>query len=203
MNGDKAPTMSRAHCTSRRWSRAGFTLIEILIVVSIIGLMAVIALPNLDYTRYRVDSAVQGLGASLLAAQRAAVTRQHDVIILFDPGDNSVRIHEDLNDNRTVDPGELLRAIPFGEQIVLGRGSAAPFAAVGPGPVTFTKRVNGVPMVSFHRNGAASEYGGVYFTSTRGLQGGHASDARLLVIERATGRVTRYRYTGAAWLEVN
>jgi prepilin-type N-terminal cleavage/methylation domain-containing protein len=203
MNGDEAPTMSRARSTSRRRSRAGFTLIEIVIVVSIIGLMAVIALPSLDYTRYRLDSAVQGLGATLLAAQRAAVTRQHDVIVLFDASDNSVRIHEDLNDNRTVDPGELLRAIPFGEQIVLGRGSATPFSAVGPGPVTFTKRVHGVPMVSFHRNGAASEYGGVYFTSTRALQGGHTSDARLLVIERATGRVTRYRYTGTTWLEEN
>jgi hypothetical protein len=121
--------------------------------------------------------------------------------VLFDASNNTVRIHEDLNDNRTVDPGELMRAIPFGEQVVLGQGSAPPYASVGPGPVTFTKRVNGVPMVSFHRNGAASEYGGVYFTSSRALQGGHVSDARLLVIERATGRVTRYRYTGATWVE--
>jgi prepilin-type N-terminal cleavage/methylation domain-containing protein len=195
--------MARARSTSRRWSREGFTLLEILIVVSIVGIMTVIALPNLDYTRYRVESAVQGLGASLLAAQRTAVTQQHDVVVLFDAGNHSVRVHQDLNDNRTVDAGELLRSISLGDQIVLGRGDAAPFAAVGPGPVTFTKRVSGLPMVSFHRNGAASEYGGVYLTSTRALQGGHASDARLLVIERATGRVTRYRYTGTSWVEAH
>ena len=202
---DDQTTMSRHLPAFRRPSSPGFTLVEILIVMTIIGVVAAMALPSIDYTRYRIDSAMRGVATSLLSAQRAAVTRQHDMIILVDASNNTIRIHDDRNDNRVMDSDERVRAIPLGDQVVLGQGPAPSYSGVGAGPVTFIKQLNGVPALTFHRNGAASEYGGFYLTSRRALGGGsvHASDARLLVVERSTGRVTRYRYNGSAWVEAS
>jgi prepilin-type N-terminal cleavage/methylation domain-containing protein len=184
-----------------RLNRRGFTMVEMLIVVTLIGLLAGIALPRVDYARYRVDSAMRGVGTALIGAQRWAVTRQHDVVILFDESNNVVRIHDDLNNNQEMDEGERVRGVPLGDQVVLSRGSATAHA-VGTGPVTFTKQVAGLPALTFHRNGAGSEYGGVYLTSRRAAQNPeNVTDSRLLLVERATGRVTWYRYNGSTWTE--
>jgi len=87
----------------------------------------------------------------------------------------------------------------MGEQVVIGLGTA-PAHAVGPGPITFTKRVAGELAVTFHRNGSASERGGIYLTTRRAMQGGgNQSDNRLIEIERSTGRVSWYTFRGGSW----
>jgi hypothetical protein len=108
-------------------------------------------------------------------------------------------VHEDVNNNQQHDPGELIRAIPMGDQVAIGRGNA-PAHPVGNGPVTLVKQIDGVPALTFHRNGSASEMGGIYLTSQRAINtGGHPEDTRLLEIERATGRVSWWRYLASSW----
>jgi hypothetical protein len=159
----------------------------------------VIALPRINVTRYQIDSGMRSLGSGMQAAQRRAISRQHDIIVFFDVNNQIVRVHEDRDNNGQVDTGELIRALPIGDKVVLGRGNA-PAHPIGAGPVTFTKQISNIPAVTFHRNGAASEQGGVYMTSRRALNtGAHPEDTRLLEIERATGRVSWHRYTGSAW----
>lgn len=190
------PVCARGTCL--KW-RAGFTLLELLMVLGIIGITAAIALPQIDYTRFRVDSSMRAVGSSLLGAQRLAVTRQHDVIILIDQNSHSFRIVEDANNNGRVDDGERTRGIPLGEQVVIGRGGAPAFR-VGASPVTFTKQVGGIPALTFHRNGSASEAGGVYLTSVRATKSSsYNSDTRLVEVERATGRVMWYRFVSSNW----
>ncbi len=177
-------------------TRSGVTLIELLIVVVIIGIVAAFALPRFDYTKYRIESSMRGVGTTLLSAQRRAVTAQHDVVITFDAGTNAIRVIEDANNNGLLDAGERTRGVPLGEQVVLSAGGA-PAHPVGLGPVTFKKKFAGLPALTYHRNGSASERGGVYLTSRRAvLSGTHANDTRLLEIERSTGRVSWHRYNG-------
>lgn len=194
--------MATAYHRLRHRNQAGMTLIELVLVVSIIGIVAAFALPKIDYARYRVDSSMRGVGTALLSAQRRAVSGQYDVIVTFNQSTNGISIHEDMNNNGAVDGNERTRGIPMGEQIVIGRGSAAPHA-VGPGPITFTKVVGGLPAVTFHRNGSASERGGVYLTTGRAMAGGGSpTDNRLVHIERSTGRVSWFIYRSGSWERV-
>ena len=182
-----------------RTASAGFTLIEMLIVLTLIGLVLGIALPKIDVTHYRVESSMQGVGMVLLSAERQAITQQHDIILTFDQANNVIHIHEDKNNNAVVDPGERVHGVSLGEGIVFGRG-AAPARPMGPGPVVFTKIINGFPALVFHRDGSASEAGGFYLTSIRAATSGqHTEDSRSIEIERATGRAMWYKYGAPAW----
>jgi prepilin-type N-terminal cleavage/methylation domain-containing protein len=177
---------------------SGVTLVELLIVVAIIGIVAGIALPRINLTRFRVDGAMQSAGIVLLGAQRLAATRQHDVIVGFDQANGTIRVHQDANNNGLIDGGEAVTTRELGELVVFGRAGAAAHA-VGAAAVTFTQTRGGLLAVTFHRNGSASEYGGVYITSRRAVLAGLATDTRLLEIERSTGRTSWYRYNNG-WI---
>jgi len=180
-------------------SETGVTLIELVIVVTLIGIIAAFAIPKIDYAKYRVDSSMRGVGSALLSAQRRAVSAQHDVIVIFDASQSSIRIHEDMNNDGTVNGNERTRGVPLGDQVVIGR-AGVPVHTIGAGPITFTKRIGGLPAVTFHRNGSASERGGVYLTSRRAQQGGsNQSDNRVIEIERSTGRVSWFMYRSGSW----
>ncbi len=172
----------------------GVTIIELLIVLAIIGVVVALALPRIDVARYKLNAGMRIVGTGLLTAQRRAVSVQHDVIVTFNQTTHVISMFEDANNNGTRDAGERTRAISQGEGVLIGRG-ATPSHAVGAGPVTFTQTVGGLPAVTFHRNGSASEYGGVYLTSRRAIQtGSHVEDTRLITVERATGRASWFNY---------
>src|SRR5215510_12997487 len=57
---------------------------QLLVVLTAIGIITLIALPQIHPGTARVDSAVQSLATTLYAARREAVTHRHDVAIAFD-----------------------------------------------------------------------------------------------------------------------
>lgn len=181
-------------------SRDGFTLVELLAVMTVSVVLMAIAMPYIDVADHRAEQAATEIRSMLIGAQQYAVLHQHDVAVILNPSARTVSVHLDEDSDGTQDAGEGVRGYVLPEGIVMGRG-LTPAAGVGGADVSFAK-ASGVPTVRFHRNGSASEAGWLYLTTARALTASEfVSDTRLLTVGRATGRVERVRYTGATWTE--
>jgi hypothetical protein len=195
---------SRGPTTSQRPSPLGFTSVEMLTVIVLVGVVAAIAFNRVDLNRLHVNTATQAITTTMVTAQREAITKQHDVIVTFDAGRRSLRMIWDLNNDGDPDPGEHVRPVPLGDRVTFGLGGAPP-RGFGSNPINFNHVVGGLPALIFHRNGSASGVGGFYLTTDRAVTaagGGstaHAIDTRAVEIVRATGRTEWYRYDGAGW----
>lgn len=171
---------------------AGFTIVEMIVVLVIAGILTTMALPRFSLTRYRMDGAVRGMATTMIYAQRVAVKRQHNVVVRFDVTEGLVRIHQDDDNDGTVDSGERERVVRLQEGVLFGLEDA-PARGMGSDAVSFSAD-GGMPAVTFHRNGSTNEEGGFYLTSERAYHGDHPGDARAVEISRSTGRVAWYRY---------
>jgi prepilin-type N-terminal cleavage/methylation domain-containing protein len=181
------------------WQQAhprGFTLVEVLITLALIAIVAGMAIPRLDFTKYRSDAAARLIRSTLQQAQRLAIQRQFDVVVSFDTVKNRMRTAEDANDDGTVASSERVTWRPLEEGSVFGKPPAGISGAVG-GAVAGTgvKSITSMPSVVFHRDGAASGSIEIYITSKRQK----SSDFRALQVTQSTGRVDWYRYVGTAW----
>ena len=193
------PGRSEAVCRCISNSSRGFSLPELLVVLLIVSILSAIIVPAIEVVRYEVDGAARASMGALMAAQRVAVKRQHDVIVVFDTDATQIRIHQDGDNDGAVDAGERVRTVVLEDGVRFGRGSA-PALDGYTSAVSFTETSQGMPAVRFIRSGSATEGGAFYLTSRRDLpSGSHPGDARMVRVNRATGRVTWYEYTGSAW----
>lgn len=179
-------------------SRAGYSLAELMVVVVIIGIALALAAPRVNLSRTRTEASVHTVASALMAAQRAAVGSQHDVVVAFDQAQGRLRIHHDVDNDGVMDAGERVRWELLGRGVTFGRGGAGTLAQLGAGPVSFTRTQNGLRAVTFSRSGSASEEGGAYL-ATAGPATPPASASRAVVVDRATGRAVAWRYTPSGW----
>jgi type IV fimbrial biogenesis protein FimT len=100
--------MDGATMNKIRRNTKGFTLVELMIVITILGLVAVLSVPN--YQRFmqgwRLDGETQHLASALRTARSAAVMKNIDVVFTFDPDANTYSWFEDTNGNGNLDNGE-------------------------------------------------------------------------------------------------
>jgi prepilin-type N-terminal cleavage/methylation domain-containing protein len=176
--------------------RPGFTLIEVVIVLVLIGVMVTWAMPRIDVVQMRVRAAEQQVSTTLLAAQQRAVLKQHDVRVLFDTTRTYMLIHDDRNNDGDRDVGEEQRLTEIAEGV---RFTAVGTPGAATAAVTFAVGPEGFPELTFHRGGFGSANGQVYIGTRRSETGQTMTDARRLDVERATGRVTRWHIAGGAW----
>ena len=188
--------------SSRSTLRPAFTLIELLVVIVMIGIVLSIAVWKIDIARYQINGDEQVVGSALISAQRQAIAKQHNVIVVFDQANSVMRIVSDDNNNGKADPTEASRSVQLGDRVRYGLGYA-PAMSWGSSGISFTltESGSGLPAVTFYRNGSASESKGVYLCSTRSLTDAKfASDVRAIHVERATGRAEWWHYDGSTWV---
>ncbi|MEQ9569765.1 MAG: type II secretion system protein [Longimicrobiales bacterium] len=196
--------MTPAHppSTNRRVrlrGQRGFTLVEMLTVMALLVVIMGIALPNIDVARFRLDGEVQSLALMINSSQRLAVLRQYDIVLAFDDTEQRIRLHHDTDKDGVVDTGEEVRFIQLEDEVVFGRGGANALPEGGAN-VTFTEVQDGLPSMTFRRNGSASENGVIYLTSLLASRAaGHSEHTRAIAIERATGQVTCMSYRTSSW----
>jgi prepilin-type N-terminal cleavage/methylation domain-containing protein len=184
-----------------RHGNHGFTLIELLMVIVIIGTLTGILVPRIDVAHYQVNSVVQALSTTMAAAQREAITKQHDIILTFDDANREVRLVWDADSDGDIDLGERVKAVPVEERVMFGLGGA-PARPFGEEAINFNKVVDGLPALTFHRNGSASGVGGFYLTTVAAQNGAgdRSRDTRAVEIVRATGRTEWWRFNGSEWI---
>ena len=176
--------------------RAGFTLLELLIVLVIMSTLLTLSIPRLDIAKRRADGAAQIIRGALQLAQRNALTRQHDILVSFDTTRGRIRIAWDANNDGSVGVSETITWRGLNDGARFRAPTAGMVNQIG-GSVRGTgiRSVTGMPTIAFRRDGAASGDVEVYFAGGSG----RPQDFRVISIVQATGRSDWFRYNGKIW----
>ncbi len=189
-------TVEGSPAGSRRASRDGFSLIEMVMVLGVIAIITSIAVPRFDYMRFRIDAAARQVRSTMQKAQRMGVQRQYNIVVSFDQVNQSIRVLEDVNNNGVVDVNENRYWYPLPEGAMFEPppaviSLAGSTAIIGPDLTTS----DGMVSVIFRRDGSASSDLEVYV----GTQSLLARNFRGVQVTKATGRSDWYRYVDSVW----
>lgn len=173
--------------------RRGFTLIEILLVIALIGLFAGWAVTRVNLSGYRIDAAARMVQNTIIGAQQTAITRATDVTVRFDRQNQRIELRFLLNGSERV----VTRPLPENAAFLMPSlgidGSAADFVA-GAG-VTVTGNTY-TRDVLFAANGTVPKGDFVIYLGTNADR---PNDQRALAVKGATARVTFWTHNGGAW----
>jgi hypothetical protein len=158
-----------------------------------------IAVPRLDFSRYRIDAAAQNVRSVLMQAQRTALIRQYDVTVSIDTAAQALRTAEDVNNDGVIQPNEHKRTYSLNDGMIFlvppkGLDTTVTKPLIGP----HLGSLGGLPTVTFHRDGATTTDLQLYI----GTPAGSDPAYRAIRLDHATGRTDWYRYNTAAgkWL---
>lgn len=176
----------------RPTGRAGVTLIELLIVITMIGILTGIMASKLDWKRYEVESMGRGVLADIALAQRTAVSLQNDVrVTVLSP--TRIQFHEDGDNDGGIDAGERVTYRVLEPGYAFGQGSTPGV----PAPADGTE----LTAVVFRRDGTANRNGTFYIAF--GATGSACKYCRAVAVQRSTGRVTLYSLATGSWKRLN
>lgn len=186
----RTPTSMRFPSTSPRPVRAGFTILELAVVLVLTGIVIALAVPRIDVARYKADTVVTTVRSVLQQAQRASLVNQHDVIISFDIAGNRIRTAWDKNNDHQVTSDERVtwRMLSDGNRFGAPPIGIHDSTVLAPVLGTGLKTVNEMPSVTFHRDGSLSSDLEIYLATTA-----NPVRWRAVTAVQATGRTDWYR----------
>lgn len=88
--------------------RAGFTLLELLVVVAIVGVLGTLGVVNLPRDRIQVREAARIVAADILRVRSEAILRNVPVALTFSPATGSYRAYTDELRDRVPDDGRFI-----------------------------------------------------------------------------------------------
>ncbi len=173
--------------------RRGYSLGELLWVIVILGVIAGLAIPRLDWMKFRVNAEARNTSLQLGYAQRLAVSLQHNVQVTIDHGTRRMIVDEDANNDGLYGANERRRVIQLENGVNFERN--------GVGTLPAPSATNELTRIIYRRDGSADQTGVIYLNTVRGVSLGTNNDARALEVIRATGRAFWYRKTATGWVK--
>jgi prepilin-type N-terminal cleavage/methylation domain-containing protein len=178
---------------SRRSARrAGFTIIEVAITLGVMAIMAALALPAIDFNRYRMDANSRLVQNWLLSAQSRAVQRNVQVLVEVFYDRNQIRMVDDANADGQWTSGETRVYHTLSEKMKFVTppstiDAVTPYYATGAGISLSTS--GNRPILIFYPNGSSSGDAVFYLGSPNARN----EDNRAIKITAATAKMRIYR----------
>lgn len=100
--------MHGLYCKTRCHGQAGFTMLELMIVIVVIAILTAIAVPNIIswLPNYRAKAAARDLFSNMQKARMQAVKENGNIVIRFDAGINPGFYYFDTNNDAAFTAGE-------------------------------------------------------------------------------------------------
>lgn len=176
-------------------ARPAWTIIELAITIGVIAILAAIALPNIDFNKFKMDGACRSVQLRFIHAQSKAVEGQVNYILTFFWNQDQFRAVNDINGNGQWDGGQEVPSwftLPEGVHFLKPPTTidgVTPNYATGPGVSANSDAGPDYPTVTFYPNGSSSGDVTVYM----GSSATRLSDFRAIHITGSTSKVIYWR----------